>query len=408
MADLDGRFRSLGRTPAPDLWDEIHRREPSPAPGPSRGRRILVAAVAFAVAIASVSLTMWIFRPGTTPPAPGATVRNGAIAFTSGDGRYHIATVTLDGAVTELSEPRGEDYDLSPVWSPEGTAIAFLRYTEYTGTEGEDAYDYELVVSRPDGTGIVDLDQPAANFAWSDDGSAIVLSTFQKGSDYDVFVVRPDGSDRTSIVATPLTDVQPSWSPAGDAIAFVSHPVLDRDPGDADIYVVRADGTNVHRLTGGPEWDYSPVWSPDGTAIAYLSEHVDEREIYVMDPDGSGRTAVTDAPTNDVVDPVWSPDGTKIAFTVYSGSSWDVYIVNADGTGQRALANSPLDETGPEWSPDASLVAYSAAQSGESCECDNAGTFDIYIVRPDGTGMRRLTNGVNELGGDLSWQRVSE
>jgi TolB protein len=127
-----------------------------------------------------------------------------------------------------------------------------------------------------------------------------------------------------------------------------------------------------------------------------------------MDPDGSGRAAVTDAPTNDVVDPVWSPDGTKIAFTVYSGSSWDVYVVNADGSEQRALANSPLDETGPEWSPDGSLVAYSAAESGESCECDNAGTFDIYVVRPDGTGMRRLTNGAHELGGDLSWQRVPD
>ena len=75
------------------------------------------------------------------------------------------------------------------------------------------------------------------------------------------------------------------------------------------------------------------------------------------------------------------------------------------GTGQRPLVNSPLDETGPEWSPDGSLVAYSAA---ESCEWDNAGTFDIYVVRPDGTGMRRLTNGVHELGGDLSWQRMSE
>jgi hypothetical protein len=244
MTDLDERFRSLGRAPVPDLWDEIHRREPSPASGPPRGRRFLVAAVAFAFAITGGSLTMWVFQPGTAPPnASGGMVRNGAIAFTSGDGGYHIATVTVDGAVTELSEPSGEEYDLSPVWSPDGTAIAFLRYTEYAGAKGEDAYDYELVVSRPDGTGIIDLDQPAADFSWSDDGSAIVFSAFRKGSDYDVLVVRPDGSDRTTIVATRLSDVEPRWSPARDAIVFVSHPVLDRDPGDADVYIVRANGT---------------------------------------------------------------------------------------------------------------------------------------------------------------------
>ncbi|MGH2526351.1 MAG: TolB family protein, partial [Actinomycetota bacterium] len=128
--------------------------------------------------------------------------------------------------------------------------------------------------------------------------------------------------------------------------------------------------------------------------------------IYVMNANGTGQIRLTNNTDSDLA-PTWSPDGTKIAFTVHSGSSWDVYVVNADGTGQVALANSPLDEMGPEWSPDGSLVAYSAAESGESCECDNAGTFDIYVVRPDGTEMRRLTNGAHELGGDLSWRRVS-
>ena len=149
-------------------------------------------------------------------------------------------------------------------------------------------------------------------------------------------------------MTTPLTDVEPSWSPTTDAIAFVSHPVLDRDPGDADIYSVRTDGTQLTRLTGSPEWDYAPTWSPDGSRIAYLSERVDEREVYVMNTDGSGKTVVTEAPTNDVTEPVWSPDGTRIAFGVFSGTSWDIYVVNADGTGQTALADGPLDEVGAE------------------------------------------------------------
>lgn len=410
MTDLEERFRSLTRTPAPDLWPEIDRREATGPTGPTFSRRLLVGAVAFAISMAGVGVAVWALRPDERAAQPVGTVSNGAIAFTSGDGgSYHIATVTPDGTISGLTQPSRSEYDLGPAWSSDGRSLAFLRYTEQPRSgEVGDAYDYELFVVGSDGRALVDLDQPASGFSWSTDGSAIAYSSFQKGSDYDLLLVGSGGSGPRPLVTTPLTDVEPSWSPTTDAIAFVSHPVLDRDPGDADIYSVRTDGTQLTRLTGSPEWDYAPTWSPDGSRIAYLSERVDEREVYVMNADGSGKTVVTEAPTNDVTEPVWSPDGTKIAFGVFSGTSWDIYVVNADGTGQTALADGPLDEVGAEWSPDGTIVAYSAAESSESCRCDNAGTFDVYVVRPDGTDTRRLTTGAQELGGDLSWQAVLE
>lgn len=402
MPDLEERFRSLARTPAPDLWDEIDEREPRHPLGPAAGRRIVTAAVALFVAIAGIGLAAWAFRADQREPRPGTDVINGAIAFTSGVGGYHLATVTLDGVVSDLTQAAGGEYDLAPAWSPDGTKIAFLRYTRTK--DGDDGYDYELFVTDSDAGTLVDFDQPAAGFSWSPDGSAIAYSSFQGGSDYDIYTAAADGTGRKAIVATPISDVEPGWSSTSDSIAFVSHPVRDHDPGDADIYVVRSDGSGLTRLTGSPGWESGPVWSPDGTKIAYLSEEGDESEIFVMNADGSGQVAVTDAPTNDVADPVWSPDGTKIAFGVFSSTSWDVFVVNADGTGQMAVADTPDDETGAEWSPDGSLIAYSAAESAESCRCDNAGSFDIYVVRPDGTEVRRLTTDAQEIGGDLSWQ----
>jgi Tol biopolymer transport system component len=404
MPDLEERFRSLARTPAPNLWSEIEEREPRHAPGPSAGRRIAAAAVALIVGSAGVGLAVWALSADEREPRPAAAVANGAIAFTSGVGEYHIAAVTLDGVVTDLTQPTGGEYDLGSAWSPDGKAIAFLRYTRTNG--GDDAYDYELFVADADGRALVDFDRTAAGFSWSPDGSMIAFSSFREETDYDIVVAARDGTGRRVVVDTPLSDSSPTWSPQGDLIAFSSHPVLDRDPGDEDIFVVRPDRTGLTKLTGSPEWDSDPVWSSDGARIAYLSKEDGEREIFVMNADGSGRFAVTNAPTNDVVDPVWSPDGTKIAFGVFSGTSWDVYVVNADGTGQMALADGPKDEIGSEWAPDGSLIAYSAAESGDSCGCDNSGTFDVYVVRSDGTDLTRLTTGARELGGDLSWQPV--
>lgn len=405
MPDLDERFRSLARTSAPDLWEDIGTREPRREMAPDLGPRWLAVAVALAVASAGIGFASWAFRSGgERPPRTAAPVSNGAIAFTSGVGGYHIATVTLDGTVTDLTTPTGDANDLGPVWSSDGTQIAFLRYTDPDRDDG--IGDYELFVANADGSALVDLNRSALAPTWSPDGSTIAFQSFRLDSDHDIVVAEGDGSGGRVLVASPLSDTTPRWSPDGGLIAFTSHPVLDRDPGDADIYVVRPDGTGLTRLTGSPGWDYEPVWSPDGSRIAYLSEHVGGREVYAMNRDGSDVQRLTDAPTNDIVDLSWSPDGTRIAFQVFSGTSWDIYLVNADGTGQMALADGPLDEVGPTWSPDGALIAYSAAIPTEECGCDNSGTFDVYVVTPEGAGSTRLTTGAQALGGDLSWQPI--
>jgi Tol biopolymer transport system component len=403
MPELPERFASLSRTPAPDLWSDIERREPREARDPAKSRRVLAAVVALVVAVAGFGFAAFTFG-GSEPSAltgtsgkAGAEIANGAIAFTSGIDGYHIAAVHLDGNIQDLTAPVGAESDLAPEWSPDGRRVAFLRYT---------SGDYELFVAEADGSGVTGFDQRAEDFSWSSDGKTISYTTFQMGSDLDIFLGTVYGDEGRELIASPFSDVEPSWSPKGDAIAFVSHPVLDRDPGDADIFVVHPDGTGMTKLTDSPAWDYAPEWSPDSTLIAYLSERIEDREIFVMNADGSGKTRVTDAPTKDVGSIAWSPDGTMIAFEVYSGASWDIYVVNADGTGQVAVADGPQDEVGPEWSPDGMFLAYAVAESSESCQCDNAGSFDIYVMNPDGSGKSRLTEGAHELGGGLSWQPV--
>jgi hypothetical protein len=128
-------------------------------------------------------------------------------------------------------------------------------------------------------------------------------------------------------------------------IAFVS----DRD-GNDEIYVMNPDGSGQTRLTDNPADDGAPAWSPDGTKIAFTSNRdAGNFEIYMMNADGSSQTNLTNDPGFDD-EPAWSPDGTKIVFASTRGTT-DIWVMNADGTGQTNLNNSLAGELKPDWQP---------------------------------------------------------
>ena len=140
---------------------------------------------------------------------------------------------------------------------------------------------------------------------------------------------------------------------------------------NSDVYVMNPDGTGLTRLTDDPGWDGTPAWSPDGTQIAFSSERLGSPVIMLMNADGSDQRALTDASYASLM-PTWSPDGTQIAFAstrTYEvqqqgghqevDGGFELWIMNADGSDQQRITGNPEDQSlYPSWSPDGKQLAF--------------------------------------------------
>jgi dipeptidyl aminopeptidase/acylaminoacyl peptidase len=191
-----------------------------------------------------------------------------------------------------------------------------------------------------------------------------------------------------SMTAPPRVPPTPTPLPPstrGPLIAFV----MDRDA-DKQIYVMNADGSGAKRLTNRPGELWHPVWSPDGNKIAFASETEQSlNDLYVMNRDGSSIRRITSFRKEElggaggVLRSTWSPDGNRIAFSAdTSGPTMAtyLYIVNMDGSGLKRITQG----RDPTWSPDGQRIAYSG--------WTNSGANEIYTCKPDGTDNRQLTN----------------
>jgi Tol biopolymer transport system component len=242
----------------------------------------------------------------------------------------------------------------------------------------------EIYAMNPDGSGVTNLTQsPARDLspAWSPGGSKIAYMTdlHDPGSNLqDYYVMNADGSGPTRLTHNSgvLRPPRPTWSPNGSRVAYTSN-----NPGRFEIWVMNADGSDQTQLTEGEDW--SPEWSPDGSKITYTHRvNFPDDDVYVMNPDGTGRTNLTTNPAADFGSS-WSPDGQKILFASDRDGDTEVYVMNADGSGQTRLTESPGNDVSPVWSPDGLRIAFAS---------DRDGNLEIYVMNPDGSSPTRLTN----------------
>lgn len=153
---------------------------------------------------------------------------------------------------------------------------------------------------------------------------------------------------------------------------------------DAGLCLAGANGSEGARITA-PNQDSGPSWSPDGRRLAFA--RVDE--IFVRDEHGRPRKLAGEAGTAWYREPAWSPDGRRIA---YAAGAWGSYIysIRPDGSGLRRLTHGGPDgsfDESPAWSPDGRRIAFS--ERGFSLAA-------LYVIDREGGNQRKVTDNAYE------------
>jgi Tol biopolymer transport system component len=244
---------------------------------------------------------------------------------------------------------------------------------------------------------------PTKPASTSDNGNIAFVRLDNRGGEFDIFVVEPDGNGLRKLATKLAQDNFPAWSTDGKRVAFEASESLNDL--NIDIYAMNADGSGVKRITKESTLDRMPSWSPDGTKIAFsmvdsswmfssasasssatsIRNSSNETGIYTIRADGTDLRQLTDNAADEY--PAWSPDGKTIAFNRLTKANGGIYTVNADGGGLRQLTDPPEGfwDSEPSWSPDGTRVAFTRG-AGE-----RPGRPDVFTMNADGTDLRKLT-----------------
>ena len=167
--------------------------------------------------------------------------------------------------------------------------------------------------------------------------------------------------------------------------------------GNSDIYVMNLHTRVVEKLTDHPAIETAPSFSPNGDKVTFESDRSGKQQIYVMDAVPGAEAKRISYGDGKYATPVWSPRGDWIAFTNINKGIFYIGVMRPDGSGERKLAKGYLVE-GPTWAPNGRLLMFYRQNRPTGQGSGEVGLFSIDIL---GTNLREIRTPMNA--SDPAW-----
>lgn len=215
------------------------------------------------------------------------------------------------------------------------------------------------------------------------DKGGIVFSAATESGDWDLFLMRPDGSDRRKITDTrQYNEAGAKFSPDGKKLLYFRMAKTDKvdnnSYGTYDLVIANSDGSNAVVYGNGFPW---ASWGPDGSQVACL----DKKGIQIVDL--ASRKVVRQIPRSGVVQQlVWSPDGKRFVGTANGlGVAWTIGCLDAETGRIQAVSEIDRYNCTPDWLPDSQHIIYSRGIVPEK-----SGWAQLWVARADSTDRQLL------------------
>ena len=307
-------------------------------------------------------------------------------------GRVRYVSGGPEGGLESINGQPGARGDFrNPDWSQDGRRLVFHREVGqgWPPFETWPTRDSRFQLVR---TGVFPAYHPSGRLLAMNDQTAGNLQN-------RILVRNSDGSGQVVLFGDPeRSALAPVWSPDGTRVAFGLGGFFQavRGAATADIALVNADGSGLRLLTDGSGNFGLPHWSPDGRQIVYRGAGGTRNGIYVRELDTGAVRRLTQGTWNDNF-PAWSPAGDRILFTSNRDGDYDIYTMRPDGAGVQRLTSAPGNDAHAAWSPDGVWIVFTSARGGFNDEAplhryNPQPTGDLYVMRADGSDLRRLTD----------------